>query len=494
MSILLAEIAADAAALAACKKTLANISCDIRKRITQELESWRQRFQNASKYNGKEEKLQEQPLATGCGSKAANVYNIFVEDKENIEIPCSNSHNSVALKPSATCEMLEIDVCSTVVPLKTWAFESPGRFLFERTLGCCTAVVDCCTADVVKLDNHRHLLRVKLAAISTSLEAILFSKYEQMPPGGFDSLIYVDLNTKDPFLISEDGNGTDAFAVHSNEAAPDVKFTIERGLAKRCVALALHLCLQSPFETFGYDPEVLEECTCFRALNSEHLNKRDIMKDRVCNDLVNDDKCIALVKVIGKCIESSTVTQSQKLSERTSECQSRIQVGGLMTGLLHMWESLVKCGICESNFIILEFLSSWRWIQALHSEPWKASKFWFQAVKHGIANVLFKIMCMPQLSHGREKSVCTYFELFFAALFQPEPKQCRNAVTPDEGKKNMPNLRVVVVFIFSEILELKFLNKHILDANLLHQDLATCNLVEIKAFIEAFFKNVESEE
>ncbi|MCO5600448.1 hypothetical protein L7F22_054561 [Adiantum nelumboides] len=466
------KIAADLAASAASQKTLANISCEIRKKITQELESWRRRFQNALKFNSEEERM-KQLFPIGGADVAPETQDLDQDNKENMENFCNIAHKDTLSKQGITCEVFQARADYAQLTCNREISS-----LIDKALCCCAVVIDCCE-NSVKVDNQRHLLRVKLAGIATALENMISSKYDQMPPGGFDSLIY-------PVLTSgprASGESPIEGLFHPIESAADIRFKIERGLAKRCVALAFHFFLLSPCETFGFESDALEQCRCFTKLGMESKDARhmfSIMKDS-CRELVKDERRIIPDQAIGNLIEPSAAESNNRLARKTPTCKIKDHIGGLMSGLLTMCVALEKCGLCDSNFLLLEFFSSWRWSRALLSKPWKASGVWFQAVKHGVASVLTKFISEAHTTSRTMESILRCFETFFGELCGTKPEKSTSFAILDEGKENLQNLRVVVIFIFLEMFELDFVQRS-------GNDIAASYIVEIINQIKGGFR------
>ncbi|KAI5076833.1 hypothetical protein GOP47_0008898 [Adiantum capillus-veneris] len=398
-----ANIAADTAGLAACKKTLANISSDIRKYVTQEIESWRQRCKMVMKL---EEKLQEQAavVSVDMGTEIQRL-------------------SSTTKKSTAALEVRQPDPAK----MQLRGLEHEG-FLVNRLVRSCAQVVNLC-ADNVQLHDRRYELRVKLAAISNFLETLLSSRSEQIP-GGFDLYIYGNL---------ESHQMSDFVTLGSEKVSVDAQFRIERGLIKRAIALALYLCLQLPMESMGYDDEILSKCICGSPSICQLENEIKLLSRSVmcCSKLSEHEKT-------GIEEEKTSETEEETRTKRVSDCQMENYLGNFMTSLVGMWRMLIECGICDASFLISEFLSLRRWSLSLHSEPWKASKWWFQAVKHGIAAVLIEILRMD----GTDKSAYYVFKRFVLETLQMKRKESRDVIPVNE---KCQNLRVTLFAVVDAI-------------------------------------------
>ncbi|KAH7434035.1 hypothetical protein KP509_07G098100 [Ceratopteris richardii] len=451
-----ARIAVDSAASAASKKTLAAISCDIRKKVTQEVESWRHNITNAEKLKVREVSLEKQ-VTKGVVSNdvdvASKIQRCVLDNKENMEA----LYNIMQKDNSSKQENMQLlkPVSVSASPL----CNSKGSFLLNRVICCSDAVIECCE-NLVKVENQRHKLRVKLAATATSLEIMLSPKYLRMPPGGFGALVYMDYK-HDNLTTSRDVSSS------------GFKFRIERALAKRCVTLAFHLCLQCPDQAFSYDPAVLKQCRCFTKLDFETKDacSMSIRIKGTCCDLFNDEKRSAAGQILGQWIEPCPVTNNENVCV-ISECENNDCRKYLMSAVLGMCLALENCSICDENFFILEFFHSWRWIQAVCAEPWIGSEAWFQIVKHGMAKLLVEL-CYAKSLQRRMGQLFKCLEEFFNALFQTRPEDMRNLGVQIKGETDLQSLKLIIIFVFLEMLDLDFIHrlKTSLESDGRHEDL-----------------------
>lgn len=203
---------------------------------------------------------------------------------------------------------------------------------------------------------------------------------------------------------------------------------IEIGLVRRSVALAVYWCLLSPWTAFGFTCESLAECSYAASQNiyqcmspttmldfnifksgdtsSECQTKTRIPKANApaCNNLPEhgpfefDWKADSL---FGEGCHCPYSLLKLGFSTENKDCPVK--------SLLLMWKALVKIGLCKTETIILEFMSSWRWQLALSRNPWDCSPSWFGAAAHGISNTMVD---MIEIATEKKSALKLLFDSF----------------------------------------------------------------------------------
>lgn len=410
-----AGIASEAAAIAVSKRTLANISSEIRKQITRAVDHWRRKIQKQIIKEPKEPKVSERVkqevanhissvssadvLTSRCSNIVANLKDKEATLGSSASIPSAenyyaNAMGQIILSPVQT-EMgakrqLHFPACrmegNTGISIDDKSLKD------QKIAGFCHQVSDYCLRGTLS-NETRNLLRLHLASICLLIESTLTKLYKEVPIGGFDAVVFKPEETESSCILLD-------------EAQFD-QLRIEIGLVRRSVALAVYWCLLSPWTAFGFTCESLAECSYTTSQNIYQwaspttlldfniFNSGDISSECQTKTCIPKENALAC----NNSPEHGPFEYDWKADSRSGagcHCPySRLKLG-LSTenkdcpvkSLLLMWKSLVKIGLCKTETIILEFMSPWRWQLALSRNPWDCSPSWFGAAAHGISNTM----------------------------------------------------------------------------------------------------------
>eukprot|EP01018_Ginkgo_biloba_P011502 Gb_07520 [translate_table: standard] len=418
-------IATEAAAIAGSKRTLANVSSEIRKQITRAVDDWRRKIQ---KHISKEPKVLERvPDGAASQTPSLPMVGVFTSRCKNCgaHLKCDEANASASAgilpvlngcmdvmgkscspKQTETQELISgvkrqlcftADMADMCCSLYTGVNQDENALIAQRIAGCCQEVCDCCSYDTLS-NETRNLLRLHLASVCLLIESILSKLDEGLPVGGFDAIVFTP-------------NQTFSGETFLDEPKSDF-LRIEYGLIRRSVALAAYWSLLFPFTAFGFSSENLAE-SCYNSvqnidqwedlsplLDFKMLQFGDTFSEcqtrtcapkkinLACNEPLNHGHYEPGGRVDAQgdagCNSSFSGSEFSLLKEKNKACP--------MESLLIMWEALIKCGMWKLETLILEFLAPWRWQLVLHRSPWGKSPLWLGAAAHGISNTLVNMM------------------------------------------------------------------------------------------------------
>lgn len=215
---------------------------------------------------------------------------------------------------------------------------------------------------------------------------------------------------------------------------PNLELTVERGLARRTLALGLHLALWNPETSFGCchgfgirvgnaasmddgpnelsatDAE-MNDCK----ISSAGLTFRNEVK---AQSSVISEVPGSIFHAVSECRSDGNAISSEqgKVSgqRRKYSCHCHGNCEGLMDALVSMWMVMVECQILSATFIVKQLLTPWRWKLAMKSEPWEvSSRSWSVLVPWGMAQVVVDVVeavpegCIPEI----ETLLCDFLRM-----------------------------------------------------------------------------------
>ncbi|KAH9292418.1 hypothetical protein KI387_042408 [Taxus chinensis] len=399
-------IASEAAAIAVNKKTLANISSEIRKRITRAVDVWRKKIQKQIKDKMSLERVHQE--ADVLTSRCMNIL-IDFKDKEatlsssNDTLSVQNGSLNMSGKKTTCLEQREmhgkrqlhfpadgVDFCCL---LHTESSMDDMALKAGKIAVLCHKVSACCSHGAL-LDEARNSLRLHLASVCILIESVLSKIDKVLPTGGFDAIVFERDQAFSNCVLPEEVS----FDPHR----------IENGLIRRSVAFAAYWCLLFPWTAFGVKPRKLTECSSMAknidlgedltpCLEFDMSQTRDATSECL-NGTIKSNKAgfnqppehgpvesgcgVDGLFGIGTYCTSSQFTSGLR-RENNEDCP--------MECLVFMWKSLIRIGLCKLETIMSEFLSPWRWQLAFCKNPWDGAPSWLGAAAHGIVNTMVDI-------------------------------------------------------------------------------------------------------
>ena len=199
----------------------------------------------------------------------------------------------------------------------------------------------------------------------------------------------------------------------SNLAMPNLDLRVERGLARRTLALGLHLALWNPDVSFGcchgfgitvgnavrMDDGPDELAATHAEMNngivsSAALTFRKEVKAQ--SSAISEVPC-SIFHAVSDCQSDGNATSSKqgKFSGQRRKycCHCHGNCEGLMDALVSMWIVMMECRILSATFLVKELLTPWRWKLAMKSQPWEvSSSSWSVVVPWGMAQVVVDVV------------------------------------------------------------------------------------------------------
>ncbi|GLJ09069.1 hypothetical protein SUGI_0101140 [Cryptomeria japonica] len=398
-------IASEAAAIAVNKKTLANVSSEIRKRITRAIDDWRKKIQKQMKGKKLLERVHQE--ADVLTSRCMNIVTDIKEkdatcNSSTSMLSVQNGPSNIMVKNICGLEQIEIDAKQKHFPADGVDFfhlqhtELNMNYMAlkaEKIARSCHKVSDCCSQGTL-LDGARNSLRLHLASVCVLIESILANAEKGLPLGGFDAIVFEPDQTFSNILLDEEN--FDAYR-------------IENGLVRRSIALAAYWCLILPWAAFGFTPGKLVECSSSIAQNidlgddlipcldfnmsqagdtASECQKETVKLNKAGCDQHTEYGSVESGRGVD---EQFTIGSCNSLSQSIFDLQRENNEDCPMKYLVFMWKSLIKTGVCNLETVISEFFSPWRWQLALHKKPWDGAPSWFGAAANGILNTMVDI-------------------------------------------------------------------------------------------------------
>lgn len=461
-----AGIASEAAAIAVSKKTLANISSEIRKQITRAVDHWRRKIQKKIIKEPKVLERVKQEVANQISSASnadiltSRCMNIVANLKQEAATLCSSA--SIPSAQNCCVNAMGQMIVSSVQTETEMGAKRQLHFPAcrmegytgigyddqplkdQKIAGFCNQVSDYCLHGTLS-NETRNLLRLQLASICLLIESTLSKLQKEVPVGGFDAIVFKPKETESSCIFLD-------------EAQFD-PLRIEIGLVRRSVALAVYWCLLSPWTAFGFTCENLAECSyttlqnIYQWVNPIPLLDLNIFKTGDTSSECQTETC--LPKENASACNNSTkhgLVESDRKSDSRSGAGCRCPYSRLKLGLSReikdcpmkslqlMWKALVKIGLCKTETIILEFMSPWRWQFALCRNPWDSSPSWFGAAAHGISNTMVDMVDIATEKRSALKLLFDSFQGVYRNAFgkaenSDEDKSQEKLFTSTEAKK-----------------------------------------------------------